>query len=205
MSRFEKAVPTATFEVAGVAYPNRKMGHVAIFDTVCQYDGVGPFIEEFLDGLIDMNDVRKWIAGRVAKGETELTKDEIKIAQVLATKVLARIEAMDLTIGGVVWTIIYKFPGLIAELLLRCAVLNEDEGDTEDKFLAFIDARSLPEMFDLCLQWYRFQLEDDLRPFVEKAKAKAVAAAASVKDAAKPDSKPAKAPSRTASKRRARG
>lgn len=169
-NRFRAAVKTTTFSVSEFAYESRQQGQAAIIQRVCTYDGMDVFLEETLDGVIDLPKIAAWVE-KSSAGPLKLT--EKAFLGGLLKKAEAKLNDMDLSVGGLVAKILIRFPDLVADLLADGAVLQD--GETRDDFKDWLSSLTVVEVKDLCFQWYRFNLEETVRPLVEKAKAQAAA------------------------------
>lgn len=187
MSRFANAVDKRTFTIPsrGLEYESKAQGHVAVFNRIAQYPGMDVFLEETLDGVIDIDKIRLALA-KVKSGDLPAFTQK-KVIEFVLTK----LDDIDMSPGRMVAKVIMKFPGLAADILADGAILLE--GETRQEFLDLIDSMTIPDIIDLGKQWYAFNLEGDIGPLVEKAKAKAEAQT----EAAKPEQ--AKAAPRIAS------
>lgn len=161
-NRWRGAIKKTTFTVGEFAYESRAQGAVAIYQTVAEYPGVDAVIEETLDGLFDFKSLIK-SGGKINQQE-------------MLDLIVRKFEDSGMTAGQAIALAVTKFPGLISKLLAQGAILHP--GETEDDFIHWLEALSVPQVKGLMLDWYRFNLEEVVRPFVDEWKAKAAKAKA---------------------------
>lgn len=178
-NRFRAAVKTTKFSVSEFQYESRQQGQASIIQTVCTFDGMDAFLEETLDGVIDLPKIAAWVE-KSQNSPAKLT--EKAFVGGLLKKLEDKLADMDLSVGGLVAKILVRFPDLVAELLADGAVLHD--GETREDFKEWLSSLTVLEVKDLCLQWYKFNLEETVRPFVQRAQ-DAVRAKGKIKGKAK--------------------
>jgi len=150
-NRFRAAVKTTTIKVRDFEYETRLQGHGSIIRAVAAHEGLDAIIEDAIDALV-----------KRSKGKAGSTAEIMKA-------VMADLESTDLSVGAVAAKVISAAPDLAAELIAAGAVLQD--GETIDDFIGWLESLTLSEVVSVGIQWYRFNFEGGLGPFVEEIKA----------------------------------
>lgn len=145
-NRFRAAVKTTTITVSEFEYETKYQGHGSIIRAIAAYPGLDEIIEDGIDALISRS------SGNLSPAAMQSIMDE------LATT--------EMSVGAIGAKVITAAPDLVADLIAAGAVLHD--GETREDFVEWLESLTITEILSIAKQWYAFNFEGGLGPFVRE-------------------------------------
>ena len=80
--------------------------------------------------------------------------------------IMGELATTEMSVGAIAAKVITAAPDLVAELIAAGAVLQD--GETVEDFVSWLESLTISEILSIAKQWYDFNFEGGLGPFVQE-------------------------------------